>query len=465
MNLRVRIALISAAAVAIAIAIAALVTFNATKRELIAEVDQSLYDRVEQVDEADNLFELLAALGPFDEGRARGPFERGARGFDAIYWRFFIEADGGYAEYDFGGNLPFGPEEESVLNGGVAHVVRTADEGDDNLRVLTAQISVGTVQVARSLAEVDRTLVGVATVLRLAAVVGALLAGVVGYFVARGAARPIGQLAEAAEHVAATQELAARIDVDRNDEVGRLADSFNAMLAALEGSREQQRRLVHDAGHELRTPLTAIRTNVELLGRMEDIPAAERARMIEDMETEIQELSGLVTELVDLAAEPPPADTTFDDIHLGALVERVADKYRRRTGRTINVNGDDAVVNGSTVQLERAVSNLIDNAAKWSPSTAPIDVFVASGKVSVVDHGPGIDSGDRPYVFDRFYRATKDRSTPGSGLGLAIVAKVARDHGGVAIVGDSASGAVVGFELPVISESESGTAEESIDAG
>lgn len=455
MNLRVRIALISAAAVAVAIAIAALVTFSTTKRELIAEVDDSLYSRVQQVDEADNLFELVAALSPFDERGGRDPFQRGERGFDAIFWQFFISDGGVITQYDLGGDLPVGPAEQAVISGEVAQAIRTVSRGDDNLRVLTSQISAGTVQVARSLAEIDNTLEGLASVLRLAAVVGALLAGVVGYFVARGAARPIGELAEAAEHVAATQELEARIDVDRSDEVGRLAESFNAMLAALDGSRQQQRRLVRDAGHELRTPLTALRTNVELLGRMEDIPEDERERMIADIDAEIQELTQLVTELVDLAAEPPPDELVMDDLDLGRLVERVAEKYRRRTGRAIQVQADESKVRGDTTQLERAVSNLVDNATKWSPGDSSINISVERGRVTVRDQGPGIGVEDRPFVFDRFYRATSSRSQPGSGLGLSIVAKTAADHGGSVFVGDSAAGAAVGFEVPLVVGPES----------
>ncbi len=444
MSLRVRIALISAVAVAIAFAVAALATYHTTKSELIAEVDQSLYDRVESLERADNIIELFAALSPFDEG-PRGPFERGQRGFDAIYWRFFM-SDG--TLLDYGRNLPLGPQEQRVLAGEEPFVVRTVAGGDDNLRVLTSQISSGTVQVARSLDEVDGSLEGLAQVLRFAAVIGIVLAGVIGYFVARSAARPIGQLAAAAEHVAETEELASRIDVDRDDEVGRLAQSFNKMLAALESSRQQQRRLVHDAGHELRTPLTAIRTNVELLGRAENISQHERAQMMADIEAEIQELSGLVTELVDLAAAPPTDDTHVEDVGLGDLVARIADKYRRRTGRAIDVSVDGTVVTGSVAQLERAVANLLDNATKWGPADEPIEVTVKDGRVSVADRGPGIDPADRPYVFERFYRATKDRATPGSGLGLSIVAKVAEDHGGEAFVGDAETGAEVGFLLP-----------------
>ncbi|MCP4304062.1 MAG: HAMP domain-containing histidine kinase [bacterium] len=452
MSLRVRIAIISAGAVAIAIAIATLITFNATKSELLTEVDASLIEIVEGFDEVDDLRDLFTAFVS-GERPDRNPFGRGARGFDAVYFQFLPrEATTAIA---FPVALPVGPAEQSVYDGSAALALRTVRVGDDNLRMLTTTISTGTVQVARSLAEVDNTLQGLGSVLRLAAVVGALLAGMVGYVVAKGAARPIGQLAAAAEHVAETQELVARIDVQRNDEVGRLAHSFNAMLAALEDSRAQQHRLVHDAGHELRTPLTAIRTNVELLGKMDDLPADERQQMITDIDFEIQELTTLVGELVELAGEPPTGVTVVGELDLGDLADRVAEKYRRRTGRGINVSAESAaVVVGDEPQLERAISNLIDNADKWSPEGAAIDVVVAGGRVSVVDQGPGIDAVDRPYVFDRFYRATKDRSTPGSGLGLSIVAKAAESHGGIAFVEDSPSGAVVGFEVPVVPQSD-----------
>lgn len=455
MSFRVRIALISAAAVAVAFAIATWVTYSTTQRELIAEVDTSLYERVEAVERADGLFELISVLSPFDETRLRGPFERGERGFDAIFWQFFVQDGGTIIKYDLGGNLPVGPLDEAVINGETASVVQTVSREGDNLRMLTSSISVGTVQVARSLAEVDNTLQGLAAVLRLAAIVGVVLAGVVGYFVARGVARPIGQLAAAAEHVAETQELAERIEVERTDEVGRLAKSFNSMLAALDGSRQQQRQLVRDAGHELRTPLTALRTNVELLARADNLPEDERKRMLTDIESEVQELSGLVSELVDLAAEPLSHDADLEAIHLGDLAERVGEKYRRRTNRIIAITADDSLVNGYPAQLERAVSNLLDNATKWSPPGSPVDVVIEHGKLTVFDRGPGVDPADRPYVFDRFYRATTARSTPGSGLGLSIVAKVAGEHGGSAFVANAPSGAAVGFEIPL---ARSGTA-------
>ena len=386
MSFRVRIALISAAAVAIAFAIAAWVTYSTAQRELIAEVDASLYERVEKIEEVTNPLDLFAVLGGFDSGLARGPFERGVRGFDAIFWQFVPASSGpAITDYPGDGGLPFGPLEQTVVDGDAITVIRTVDVGDDRLRVLTSSLSIGAMQVARSLAEVDSSLEGLASVLRLAAVVGVLLAGVVGYLVARGLARPIGQLAAAAEHVAATQELGERIDVDRSDEVGRLANSFNSMLSALDRSRQQQRQLVRDAGHELRTPLTALRTNVELLARVRDLPEDERTRMLADIESEVQELSGLVAELVELAAEPVADESDLEPVHLGDVAERVAEKYRRRTGRIIDVSSDDSVVNGQPSQLERAISNLLDNATKWSSPGSPVDVVIEEGKLTVLD--------------------------------------------------------------------------------
>jgi two-component system sensor histidine kinase MprB len=450
LSLRLRIALLAASAVAVAFAIGGVVTYNVTRHELTAEVDESLYHRIDQIVGVENTSELLSVLSSFGDGEGRGGvFERGMRGFDAIFFQYVPNGDGRVLT-QYPGGLPVGTEEQAVIEGTAKEALRTVDVGDDNLRLLTIAVSNGAIQVARSLAEVDASLAGLASVLKIASIVGVLLAGLAGWIVARGAARPIGQLAAAAEHVAETQELASRIDVDRNDEVGRLAESFNAMLAALDGSRQQQRRLVRDAGHELRTPLTAIRTNIELLAKMDDLPTDERSQMIDDVDAEIKELSALVAELVDLAADPETVSHIREETSLGELVERVAEKYRRRTGHPLTVTVDESMVLAEPAQIERAVGNLIDNAAKWSPNGAAINIEVARGKVTVSDRGPGIAADDRPYVFDRFYRSDAARSTPGSGLGLSIVAKVADEHGGTVFVDEPGAGAAVGFEIPLI---------------
>ena len=269
--------------------------------------------------------------------------------------------------------------------------------------------------------------------------------------VARGALGPIGRLTKAAEHVAETQELEARIAVERDDEVGRLAASFNHMLAALEESRQQQQRLVHDAGHELRTPLAALRTNIELLARADDMPSRERKSLLDDITFELQELSNLVTEVVDAATDADVADEPMVGVALNQLVGRMIERARRRTDLEIRSELESFHMVGRRVMLERAVANLLDNAAKWSPAGASIDVSLSDGRLEVRDHGPGIDAEDRPRVFDRFYRSDAARGSPGSGLGRSIVKRVVENHNGFVFAEAAADGgAVVGFQLPML---------------
>lgn len=449
MSLRLRIALSAAVAVAMAIGLAGFVTFTLARSRLIAEVDESLAARAEIAVNLGDLGKILALRPQLAPRRPpRSLFDRGARGFDAIFFQG-LDAGGAVVFPPVrGAPLPVGEADLAVLAGDAPRALRTVDTRQGRLRMLTVPTRAGAIQIARSLDEVDATLHGLANALQLAGLLGIGLAALAGLVIARRAVGPIGELAGAAEHVARTQDLEARIEVKSDDEVGRLAASFNAMLAALAGSREQQSRLVHDAGHELRTPLTALRTNVDLLATHPEIPAAERAAMVDDIRAEVAELSALTAELVELAAAEESADRPRSATPLGALVDGVVARYRRRTGRVIELNDAGGTVTVDTARLERAVGNLLDNACKWSPAGAGVTVTVTGGTVEVADTGPGISPEDRPYVFDRFYRATRDRSTPGSGLGLAIVSKVAVDHGGRAFVGNSKTGAVVGFEIP-----------------
>jgi two-component system sensor histidine kinase MprB len=220
------------------------------------------------------------------------------------------------------------------------------------------------------------------------------------------------------------------VDTDRKDELGRLAVAFNTMLAALEESVEAQRRLVSDASHELRTPLTSLRTNVEILGRADALPEDERRQLLDDVDAELDELSRLIADVVDLARNGEP-QRVEEDVRLDLLVADAVERARRRAPDVVfEASLDETVVHGSRERLHRAVSNLLDNAVKWSVADGIVEVRVADGAVSVRDHGPGIDEEDLPHVFDRFYRAPSARSFPGSGLGLAIVRQVAESHGG-----------------------------------
>jgi two-component system sensor histidine kinase MprB len=322
----------------------------------------------------------------------------------------------------------------------------------NGLHLLTATAPLGNgraVVVAQQVNAIDSALARFAVVLLLLSLLGVAGAAAVGQLVARSAVRPVEDLTNAAEHVARTKELDTRIQIDRTDELGRLGATFNAMLDALAQSRDQQQRLIHDASHELRTPLTSVRTNIEILAREQTIEPAERARMLADLNVEMEELSNLVGELVDLATATGGTDEEVTDVRLDEIVHEVVERAVRRSGQKIEVLVQPVVVKARPVQLERAVSNVIDNACKWNKPDEPVNVSVNGGRFEVADRGPGIDADDQPFVFDRFYRAPAARSLPGSGLGLAIVKQVVDEAGGtVFATGREGGGAIVGFELP-----------------
>lgn len=445
MKLRTRIALISAAAVAVAVVLASVGAYFAARNELRGQVDASLREVAQQ---ARGFQGLLNTLGPGGGGFGRGRIFEPATAFDAVYIQALL-ADG-TAVYPRSQNLrlPIEAEDVGVVEGG-APVLRDLHVDGRHLRMITTAHSFGAVQIARPLDEMDQTLSGLTVVLALVSVGGIGVAAALGLVVARGALGPIGRLTEAAEHVAETQQLEARIEVDRDDEIGRLASSFNAMLAALEESRQQQQRLVHDAGHELRTPLTALRTNIDLLARADDLPAEQRKELLDDVSFELHELSNLVSEVVDLATDAATSDELLVTLGFDALVERVVERAKRRTAREIVTSLEPWRSEGRRVMLERAVANLIDNAVKWSPPDTEIEVTLLDGRLEVRDHGPGIETEDRDRIFDRFYRAGAARGTPGSGLGLSIVKRVAEEHGGSVFAYEAEDGgAIVGFSLP-----------------
>jgi two-component system sensor histidine kinase MprB len=306
-----------------------------------------------------------------------------------------------------------------------------AEVAGTHVRMLTVPLAPGyAVQISRPLTEVDDSLGRLRTILLLVALGGVALAAALGLVVARTALAPVRRLTEATEEVTETRDLSRRMDDEGSDEVGRLAASFNTMLAALEESARSQRRFVADASHELRTPLTSLRTNIEVLARADDMPRAERERLLADVVEQLAEMSALVAELVALDRAEEPANGPEDvrlDLLAGEAIERVR---RQRAGITFTPDFEESVVRGVPSSIERAIGNMLDNAAKWSPPGGEVEVAVRDGEVEVRDHGPGIADSDLPYVFDRFYRAPSARGRPGSGLGLAIVRRVAETHGG-----------------------------------
>ena len=448
MTIRTRIAVVAAAAVAVAVVLASFAAFFAARRELRAEIDESLIERAILIERA------AEEIRPFIEGPiavrgipglGRGP----GPAFDTLYYQL-IAPDGTPVFPTDQAELP-SVNAEDLAGGPVLEDIRVDRV---HMRMVSFEAGgFGIVQIARPLTEVDATLSGLAAVLLLVGVVGTLLAGAIGLVIARSALKPIDDLTNAAEHVAETQDLESRIEVENQDEVGRLATSFNAMLAALEDSRAQQRRLVRDAGHELRTPLTALRTNIELLARSKGLPDPQRRELLDAATAEVEELSVLVSEVVDLASDRY-AEEPIVAVRLDEVAATSVDRFHRRTGRTVDAELETSWIEGRPAALDRAVTNLLDNAGKWSPDGEPIHVSVADGMVLVRDAGPGIDDADKPYIFERFYRSPKARSQPGSGLGLSIVKQIVDDLDGEVFVADGDNGgAAVGIQLRSIAPS------------
>jgi two-component system sensor histidine kinase MprB len=285
-------------------------------------------------------------------------------------------------------------------------------------------------QVGRSLVEVEAALRRLVWALVAISGVAVVVAGVIGRIVAASAVAPVRRVAEAADTVARTKDLSHHIAAPGGDELGRLAASFNTMLDALSDAVSQQRQLVADASHELRTPLATVRTNVEVLARADEMDPGEKATLIGDTVVQLGELTRLVSDLVELARgdgqQEPLTLVDLDD-----LVRRVVVAAgRNHPSIRLRLDSRPSLVRGAAQRVERAVSNLIDNAAKWSPPGAEVEIGVRDGTVTVRDHGPGVAPADLPRIFDRFYRSPDARTMPGSGLGLAIVKQVADSHGG-----------------------------------
>ena len=330
--------------------------------------------------------------------------------------------------------------------------IRTVETNGVEYRMISSQLlGGGLVQIARDLSEVRAAVSGMVRsflLLGLAAIAAGIL---LGWGLASRLTKPITRLSKAAKHVAKTQDLQAYIDLDDGDlEVRALANSFNVMLQALSKSRQQQRRLVADASHELRTPLTSLRTNIEVLSRSKTITADERASIIDDLQSEIKDLSLLVEEIVELATAKSRKEEEFAEIDLSEIALDVVEKFQRRSGRNIQLTSSGnsiRYVQGSGI--DRAVSNLIDNAIKFSPENSTVIVSVVDGRLSVRDFGLGIDDKDGPHLFDRFFRSVEARDLPGSGLGLSIVQEIIKAHGGEVFVEKPKDGVgtIVGFSI------------------
>ena len=448
MTLRLKLVLALTLLAAAATAAIGVASYVSTQHELTANVDESLDDA------ARRLFEHPEDLFP-SLGGGRGPRDSGwerPRSFEQVLVQV-IDADGVVLFAPDSGELPVSDRDlELAATTAVNQQARHEIVLDGaTYRVLTVSYGTGAVQLARSMEESDESLEKIlhSTLLGVA-VVGAVSA-LLGWLLARGITRRIERLTSVASVVASTGRLDVDVPTDGRDEAGQLGRALGGMLTALHSSREEQHRLVQDAGHELRTPLTSLRTNVSVLRRrFSSLDETSREQLLADLDSETRELTDLVNELVELATDQRDTEVV-QEVRLADVVERAAARARRRTNRTITVLTDDSALHGRPAALERAVQNLVDNACKFTDAgDGDVEVTVARGRVAVRDHGPGLNELDLPHLFDRFYRSVQMRSRPGSGLGLAIVKSVAETHGGTVFAGNAPDGgAEIGFEVPV----------------
>ena len=453
--LRTRVSVLAALGVGLAVLLTSVAAYATVSRQLQGQRDETLLERARAAvstplgDPARLVRVPAAALGAADLRIAL------VRGVDAQ----------AFAAQGPVNAPPLGEPELSVARGAAGQSVRTATSGGEEFRVVAVPAARGLALVlAQSTAETEQTLRRLQLVLLLVGAAGVALAAYAGLVIARTGLRPVQRLTLAAERVAATERLDP-IEVQGSDEIARLTGAFNAMLAALAASRDRQRALVADAGHELRTPLTSLRTNLDLLaqsdsGRQEgqQLGRAERAELLADVRAQVTELSDLVGDLVELARNDEVAAGTDgtarpEQVDLADVVRRAVERVTRRDPSVQFVT--DArpwVLPGDAQGLERAVTNLLDNAAKWSPPGGTVTTTLADGMLCVSDQGPGIADADLPHVFDRFYRSAEARTLPGSGLGLAIVRHAVERHGGTVTAARAPEGGtLVTARFPTVS--------------
>jgi len=437
MGLRWKIALSLALVALIATLTVGLIGYRSTSARLLDEVDRSISQATGQM------------IGRAVDGQIPMP----TRSLLEVYSVRVLDASGTPLASSFPDGAPVDDGALSVVGAPRALDRETLDVADESLRVHTIGLPNGALQVGRPLGEVDavlddlrkRTLVLVVLVSIAAALIGWLIAGTV--------AAPIRRLTGAAEDVGSSGRLDVDVPGTGTDEVGRLGLAFRNMLSALAVSRAEQQRLVQDAGHELRTPLTSLKTNLSVLRRHPEMSSEMRDGVLDDLDSEVNELTELVNELVAVASGELEAQPN-ERIDLSLLAGEVAERVGRRRSRDITVEvRRHASVDAPRSALDRAITNLVDNACKFDQSGHQIEVVVDGGSLTVLDRGPGIPDGEEERIFDRFHRADAARTMPGSGLGLSIVRDVvARANGTVSAVAREDGGAAIGFTLPMSPE-------------
>lgn len=426
MSLRWKFALALAVTAAVAAVAFGTTSYRSTRDRLYAEIDRS-----------------LLSIDGRQVGQQGVP-DRGPLGGFAAQ---IVLPDGTVSASTFPSPIPVSDADAALLGQRGDSRFSTVDTTDGSYRIRTIGVPRGAVQVGRSLDETERILASLRA--RTLLIAGLISAGaiVAGLWISGRATASLRRLTAAAEHVESTGRLDVAVGEAGGDEVGRLGVAFDRMLAALERSKDDQRRLVQDAGHELRTPLTSLRTNLDMLRRYPDLSDDDRRAIVDDLHAETQELASLVEEVVTVASggghDEPAASFDLLDV-----AQEQAERYERRSNRPVHVDGSSSMVTAQRSGVQRAISCLLENATKFDTSGGTIVVTVGDDTVTVLDNGAGIADDDLDKVFDRFHRSDAARTMPGSGLGLSIVREVAQRHGGDAFAANRPEGgAAVGFRV------------------
>jgi two-component system, OmpR family, sensor histidine kinase MprB len=465
-TLRARIAAVASLAVALAVVVVAFSLYLAVRSDLRGQIDQSLSQRAQILTSA-------AARLPGEPGSRFGPGRPpagspaprglpasiqparfgGATGYVQIISRKGkIDVPGGQGSSP---TVPLSATDRKIATRGSGRSLNDRTVKGTHLRVLTIGVHTsaaarsaaaksgvpisGAVMIARPLGEVDRELNRILLILLVVGLAGIAIAALLGALVARTALGPIVRFTRRTESLAGEMDLSQRLEVSGRDELARLAASFNTTLDALQAALSAQRQLIADASHELRTPIASLRANIQVLEDAHRLPADEQRRLRADIVDELDELTALVADVVELARGSRGASER-QDVRVDEIVGDAIARARRRGELRFDVDLQPTIVLGEADRIARAVSNLLDNARKWSPPDGVVEVALRDGVLTVRDHGPGFSPDELGRVFERFYRAESARKLPGSGLGLAIVRQAAEAHQGYARAANASGG-------------------------